>query len=620
MRGVQKLFVILLTTLVYCEVGIVAAAKTDPIKYVKVKSDSGHNYNLKLEKPADPLLHPSVKVISASVNEETGHLSFDQWEPTTGEIRDAENVHIDRNNLASVRFTHSKGEESIVGVVNGMKIEELNGQANVYKAQQRNRSDYIDIGRKLTPPKERKSGPSDAVIELLVVCDKEFGDIFSHDRKAILDYLTVYFWDVNLRFETLMLNKITVRITGVVVIESLNAQPFIENARASDGRADLGRIMNFFDSWVYEQMSSLPKFDVATVMTSTNLEWGGGLAKLGSACWVNDYYRANGATTTFFDGGDWGSVTTAAHEIAHVLGAPHDDDTPDVCPATGFIMNSGADEPLWYFSTCTDRYIDEFVRSNQGSCLRRIDEVESLPIPSDFSGASAPSMDEQCRRSLRNPTAFVNQATSDDCTRLTCWVPNPDNSAVHWIWYLPLVLDNTPCREIIGGRCFRGRCHKQGVLFKNVGSGLCMTSFETAWYNGPITMQECPTSFGGTPLDRFAMTNEKIGTTLETPLSRFDNTSWFNNTGNKCIFTRTTGMEPLWTEECDSQDPMQGWDFISLENGEFMLSHRVTGKCAMQAEEYVFSIPNCDRNDSNFRWTTDYTLIYFPGFSYNPDV
>jgi len=57
-----------------------------------------------------------------------------------------------------------------------------------------------------------------AVVELVVVFDKEFGDIFGHNRQSILDYLTVYMWDVNMRYTTLTRDSVRFRINGVVVI------------------------------------------------------------------------------------------------------------------------------------------------------------------------------------------------------------------------------------------------------------------------------------------------------------------------------------------------------------------------------------------------------------------
>jgi len=58
----------------------------------------------------------------------------------------------------------------------------------------------------------------DAVVEMVIVCDKEFGDVFGHDNQKILEYLTVYMWDVNMRYKTLPSVNLSFRITGIIII------------------------------------------------------------------------------------------------------------------------------------------------------------------------------------------------------------------------------------------------------------------------------------------------------------------------------------------------------------------------------------------------------------------
>ncbi|ODM92024.1 Venom metalloproteinase 3, partial [Orchesella cincta] len=591
-------------------------AGTSSDKGIEVKSSSGRRYELNFAKPGSSVLHPKIKVISLGADKETGFQSYHQWEPSNDELRDAEEVYVDEKSQATVRFQHKDGKRSLTGVVNGVKLEYENGEAKLYDQQLQNRSDYIDIGRKLTPSKLRESGPFNAVVEILVVIDKELGDVFQQDRKKILDYLTVYFWDVNLRFSTLTSNNISVRITGVVVMESPDAQPFIEEARAADGRAEFGRILGLFKNWIYNQMGSLPKFDIAVVMTSTNLEWGGGLAYGGGACGVDDNRGINWGVTVFNDGGDFGSLTTGTHEMAHTIGAPHDDPTlPGGCDYyNGYIMSGGGDELRWYFSPCSDRFVDQFLRTDGASCLRRIDETGSLPIPADFIGDDvAPGMDEQCKRRLKNPNAFVQQYTYEDCKRLVCWDPQPDSlvgsgfGILQRVWILHHAAGTDSSDSFL-----------QGTLFKNVGNALCLGSSEWSGFSSPVVLKECPSNSlrGGTALDRFAITSTQIGTTLETPyaLPGIEN-------GTKCIIPQPpagtisptpTSVDLLSTSRCDSHDPMQGWDFIRVANREFMLSHRVTGKCAIQSDQHVFVLPNCDKNDPAQRWTYDTAMIYLP--------
>jgi len=50
------------------------------------------------------------------------------------------------------------------------------------------------------------------------VCDKEFGDIFGQNNQKILNYFTVYMWDVNMRYKSLPSDNISFRINGIVLI------------------------------------------------------------------------------------------------------------------------------------------------------------------------------------------------------------------------------------------------------------------------------------------------------------------------------------------------------------------------------------------------------------------
>lgn len=129
------------------------------------------------------------------------------------------------------------------------------------------------------------TGP--AVIEVVVVVDKEFGDVFQQNYQKVVDYLTVYFWDVNIRYnqwlidngrKTIDNNCEVINVYSLHFNQTKDAQPFIENARASDGRTEHGRTLNLFKSWICQQRSWLVSHDLAVLITNANTEWGGGLA------------------------------------------------------------------------------------------------------------------------------------------------------------------------------------------------------------------------------------------------------------------------------------------------------------------------------------------------------
>ncbi len=61
------------------------------------------------------------------------------------------------------------------------------------------------------------------MVELVIVVDKDFGDKFNQDYYAVVDYLTIYFWDVNMRYKTLPSVDVSFRVNGLLIMEvSLN--------------------------------------------------------------------------------------------------------------------------------------------------------------------------------------------------------------------------------------------------------------------------------------------------------------------------------------------------------------------------------------------------------------
>lgn len=66
---------------------------------------------------------------------------------------------------------------------------------------------------------ESTGNSSNFIVEMALVCDKEFSDVFRHDRQKILDYWTVFLWDLAMRYRTLFSVTISFRITSVTVFD-----------------------------------------------------------------------------------------------------------------------------------------------------------------------------------------------------------------------------------------------------------------------------------------------------------------------------------------------------------------------------------------------------------------
>lgn len=58
-------------------------------------------------------------------------------------------------------------------------------------------------------------------MEILVVVDKELADVFNQDEKKIYEYLDGYLRDINMRYMSLKLSTVSVKISSVLIMKVL---------------------------------------------------------------------------------------------------------------------------------------------------------------------------------------------------------------------------------------------------------------------------------------------------------------------------------------------------------------------------------------------------------------
>ncbi|XP_037033578.1 A disintegrin and metalloproteinase with thrombospondin motifs 9-like [Bradysia coprophila] len=461
--------------------------------------------------------------------------------------------------------------------------------------------DYVPINRNFTSPPHRRAkraastGP--AVVELVIVTDKEFGDIFQQDYFKILNYLTAFLWDVNMRYKTLLNTDISFRLNGLLTQTTKESQPFIENSRrSSDGKLVFGDALESFSKWMYARRDWLLKFDMALLITNTPAERLGGLANFGGACYQDAANGKDFGTVVITDSGAFTGVPAAAHEMAHNLKAPHDDEVD--CPY-GFIMSGdlGQDgDSRYFFSKCTDAAISAFINSPNGDCLKRYDGYETTPMDRNFSTPKAGPMLDMCRASLGPTTSIDESSTSNYCKNVQCIYNGHD---------LPRVpVENIQCGN--SGRCFRGKCRPESKLLKNEASGFCMNTDNRLFgYMVPARMFQCPSAKDKTPLETIEIKTAQSGQKLlATPFLYNDN----QESGDRCFWTGQNEGDMLWTDRCGSNtNPWHYWDLKTIDGNpdRFQLVHSVTGRCARvmsnASDSYIYST-QCG-TDSSMVWS-----------------
>lgn len=80
--------------------------------------------------------------------------------------------------------------------------------------------------RQIDPIAGRAASTGPAVIELVIVVDKDFGDMFQQNYQKIVDYLTIYFWDVNMRYKSLWSVDLSIRVNGLLIMAVKHSQLF----------------------------------------------------------------------------------------------------------------------------------------------------------------------------------------------------------------------------------------------------------------------------------------------------------------------------------------------------------------------------------------------------------
>lgn len=281
-------------------------------------------------------------------------------------------------------------------------------------------------------------GSDHAVVKIAIVCDKSFGDRFQHNRTNILEYWAEFMIYVQLPFKNLRSTNVTIKVSSITVISSVNQQSFIENARNSKGEVESEKSLSLFGKWMDERSESFPEYDVAMAVTAYNVSQRTiGITYNKGAC----AYQEN--VFIIKDTGDW-NVITAAHEIAHLLGSHHDENCTKSEP--GFIMSADVAPKQISFSNCTDKAIAKYLKSFRSSCLLKNDKIQE--------NVSSPFQNLTC---TPNPVANNVTVKSSGCMELVCLQSNYQNK---WFTMGPIrAVDGFPCEYGENrGKCVKGEC------------------------------------------------------------------------------------------------------------------------------------------------------------------
>ncbi|KAH9488460.1 hypothetical protein Btru_062764 [Bulinus truncatus] len=233
--------------------------------------------------------------------------------------------------------------------------------------------------------------------------------------------------------------SISTSVTVLKVLTTPDENQFLNNVTETNGTISTKNGVNALTNWVKLQVknSQIPKSDHYMLFTRPSLL---GISVIGTA--------NTGATCT-----DRGvSIITntrrhrilgvAPHELAHSLGAKHDNDTNGSCSdsdknvmAASLIYTPPSDHPAspWTFSNCSINYFKTYL--SKVNCTRPENTIAKNEFPTPVAGQRAGetfSKDQQCQIYLNNMqskycpiSTGVNAAL---CTAMRCCKINGDNT------------------------------------------------------------------------------------------------------------------------------------------------------------------------------------------------
>uniref|UniRef100_A0A218QX04 Putative metalloproteinase n=2 Tax=Tityus serrulatus TaxID=6887 RepID=A0A218QX04_TITSE len=204
------------------------------------------------------------------------------------------------------------------------------------------------------------------VIEFLCATESKFTERFKSNQ-ALTEYVILMYAGAEILIRGLDLG-IKFRLTGIQAYTKVNEPAFIkENELANGSMINGNNVIRSFGNYVCKNLTGLSKkADIAMLIvtrTMTQKKPSGvanaaGLAYYGKVC---DECHKVGATVDKSRG--LNTITTLAHEIAHLLGVPHDGESIPAVPGSpgaescspkeGYIMGTTLAHNMTKFSKCS---------------------------------------------------------------------------------------------------------------------------------------------------------------------------------------------------------------------------------------------------------------------------
>ncbi|XP_042857236.1 venom metalloproteinase antarease-like TtrivMP_A [Penaeus japonicus] len=346
-----------------------------------------------------------------------------------------------------------------------------------YTAEPNAYNDYLEIPAEVRQyeaeahSSKSSRGVLSVTAELYVIVDSSLAQLLGSNSK-VKQYLSVFWNGVQKRFDTMTDPKVKLVLSGALIVRDSADETYINDNVLLKNYIHGENTLNSISDWLFEKKGTLPAYDVAYLMTGKDMadvESGmiqkglAGIAWKGAACVVASGNKRSFNTAMGEDmGAYYVGVMTAAHELAHNLGSPHDGkDGAEACSwDDGYIMSYvGGKSNKLFFSSCSQKLMKDYMTSSDAACLQTTEVGEQISLSSQLPGEKI-SMDEQCVKQTGKADAYASKSVSEDslCVQLVCQWQVKDGYSI-WTYTQSTgrpAAEGSACKS--GGFCINGSC------------------------------------------------------------------------------------------------------------------------------------------------------------------
>ncbi|OZC09718.1 hypothetical protein X798_03121 [Onchocerca flexuosa] len=341
-------------------------------------------------------------------------------------------------------------------------------------------------------------------IDILMVADysvyTNFREIVRGDKYSALsatnDYLYAIFeqvrsiYDGNRLFENVPVALNLASTMAIIRKNDCPLVPFLNQTKLKNlentTRMDGLDAVNYVQKWVAEYSQWIPAHNHIIVLTRIDLLSSKGDSSTQGMAYVGVMCRVPESASVVEDIGGMATAVIAAHELAHSLGAFHDDtaESAENC-GRNYLMSatvSGSDDEQKFFNTfkfspCSIQQIQSFFANGTADCLLRSKSRERRLRRTSQRKHRKPGellvQQNQCKIAF-GPHYSVcmkkEYLSKDPCRRL--WCKNRQlrkTEPCETKFYLPL-LDGTKCgpdKWCVGGNCIANNKEKENCVDLN---------------------------------------------------------------------------------------------------------------------------------------------------------